>query len=53
MNRTESHWFAWGRALFAGAVVVVLVTLGVANIALYSRWHEVEDGVLWNTRTEG
>src|SRR5580765_284598 len=53
MIRTDSHWFAWGRALFAGAVVVVLVTLGVANIALYSRWHDVEDGVLWNTRTEG
>src|SRR6476620_1013167 len=53
MIRTDSHWFAWGRALFAGAVVVVLVTLGVANIALYTRWHDVEDGVLWNTRTEG
>src|SRR4030095_14669874 len=53
MNRMDSHWFAWGRALFAGAVVVVLVTLGLANIALYSRWHDVEDGVLWNTRTEG
>jgi S1-C subfamily serine protease len=53
MTRTNSHWFAWGRALFAGAVVVVLVTLGLANIALYPRWHDVEDGVLWNTRTEG
>src|SRR4030095_14198799 len=53
MNRMDSHWFAWGRALFAGAVVVVLVTLGLTNIALYSRWHDVEDGVLWNTRTEG
>src|SRR4030095_5150899 len=53
MNRMDSHWFAWGRALFAGAVVIVLVTLGLANIAMYSRWHDVEDGVLWNTRTEG
>src|SRR5436190_21649153 len=53
MNRTDSHWFAWGRALFAGVVVVVLVTLGLTNIALYSRWHDMEDGVLWNTRTEG
>jgi two-component system NtrC family sensor kinase len=53
MNRTDTHRFAWGRALFAGAVVVVLVTLGLANIALYSRWHDVEDGVLWNTRAEG
>jgi two-component system, NtrC family, sensor kinase len=53
MNRMDSHWFAWGRALFAGVVVVVLVALGLTNIALYSRWHDVEDGVLWNTRTEG
>ena len=53
MNRTETHWFAWGRSLFAGVVVVVLVALGVANIATYSRWHDVEDGVLWNARAEG
>jgi len=53
MNRSEGRWFAWGRSLFAAAVVIVLVALGVANIALYSRWHEVEDGVLWNARPEG
>ena len=53
MNRTDARWFAWGRSLFAAAVVAVLVVLGVANIALYSRWHEVEDGVLWSTRAEG
>ena len=53
MNRTDGRWFAWGRSLFATAVVVVLVVLGVANIALYSRWHDVEDGVLWNARAEG
>jgi two-component system NtrC family sensor kinase len=53
MNGTDARWFARGRSLFAAAVVAVLVVLGVANIALYSRWHEVEDGVLWSTRTEG
>jgi len=37
----------------AAAVVAVLVTLGLANIALYTRWHEVEDGVLWGERAEG
>src|SRR5581483_373539 len=35
------------------AIVVALATLGVANVALYSRWHEVEDGVLWGARAEG
>jgi hypothetical protein len=29
------------------AVGCVLVALGIANVAMYSRWHEVEDGVLW------
>src|SRR5712671_5165241 len=53
MNHSDGRRFVWGRSLFAAAVVVLLVTLGVANIALYSRWHEVEDGVLWNTRAEG
>ena len=35
------------------AVVAVLVALGVANIAMRARWHEVEDGVLWGARAEG
>jgi two-component system NtrC family sensor kinase len=43
----------WVRSALAVAVVVVLVALGVANIALYARWHEVEDGVLWGSRAEG
>jgi PAS domain S-box-containing protein len=46
-------WLAWGRSAFAVAVVLVLVTLGIANVVMYSRWHEVEDGVLWGTRAEG
>ncbi|MEK6631036.1 MAG: PDZ domain-containing protein, partial [Acidobacteriota bacterium] len=40
-------WFA------AFAVVVVLLGLGVANIAVRATWHEVEDGVLWVSRSQG
>jgi two-component system, NtrC family, sensor kinase len=43
----------WGRSAFAIVVAVVLVGLGVANIAARARLHEVEDGVLWGTRAEG
>src|SRR5215471_21723993 len=50
---TDSSWRTWGRSLFAIVVVVALAALGIANIALYSRWHEVEDGVLWGARAEG
>src|ERR1700756_746543 len=50
---SESPWLSWGRSAFAGAVVAVLFALGIANVALYSRWHEVEDGVLWDQRAEG
>ncbi len=39
--------------MFAVAVVLVLVALGIANIAMRARWHEVEDGVLWGARPEG
>jgi PAS domain S-box-containing protein len=52
-ERPEARWLAWARSLFAVVVVVVLVALGVANVATYSRWHEVEDGVLWGARAEG
>ncbi len=50
---SNSPWRTWARSLFAVAVVVALAALGVANVALYSRWHEVEDGVLWAARSEG
>src|SRR5262245_52196638 len=50
---TESAWLAWGRSLFALLVVLSLTALGIANVALYSRWHDVEDGVLWGMRAEG
>ena len=49
----EARWLVWGRSALALSVVLVLVTLGVANVALYSRWNEVEDGVLWDARAEG
>src|SRR5471032_86652 len=49
----EARWVAWGRSAFAVAVVVVLIGLGIANVTTYSRWHEVEDGVLWGSRAEG
>ena len=49
----ESRWLAWARSAFAVAIVLVLVVLGVANVTMYSRWHEVEDGVLWSARAEG
>jgi hypothetical protein len=49
----ESTWLSWGRSALAVAIVAVLLTLGVANIALRARWHEVEDGVLWGARTDG
>jgi two-component system, NtrC family, sensor kinase len=49
----ENAWIAWGRSAFALAIVTVLLTLGLANMALRARWHEVEDGVLWGSRAEG
>ncbi len=49
----ERRWTAWVRSLSAVALVAVLIVLGVANIAVRARWHEVEDGVLWATRAEG
>jgi two-component system NtrC family sensor kinase len=49
----EARWLVWGRSVFAVAVVVALIALGVANVAMYSRWHEVEDGVFWGARAEG
>ena len=42
-----------GRSVLALAVVVVLFALGAANIAMRMRWHEVEDGVLWDAPAEG
>ncbi|MEO8259239.1 MAG: ATP-binding protein [Acidobacteriota bacterium] len=49
----ETRWLAWGRSAFAVGVVVVLVVLGLENMALRSQWREVEDGVNWAPRAEG
>ncbi len=53
LSASESRWLGWGRSAFAVVVVVVLIGLGVANIEMRTRWHEVEDGVLWSARAEG
>src|SRR5712691_4756880 len=50
---SEGRWLVWGRSVFALAVVGVLPGLGIANVAVASRWHDVEDGVLWGPRAEG
>jgi signal transduction histidine kinase len=49
----EGRWLTWSRSVLAAGLVVVLVGLGIANIAMRARWHEVEDGVLWAARSEG
>ena len=35
----EARWLVWGRSVFAVVIVVLLVALGIANVAMYSRWH--------------
>src|SRR5581483_4497204 len=50
---TKGPLLAWVRSASAVVIVCVLAALGAANIALYSRWHDVEDGVLWQPRAEG
>src|SRR6187551_2380821 len=52
-HHPEARWVVWGRTLLASLVVAALASLGVANVVTYSRWHEVEDGVLWGSRAEG
>ncbi len=49
----DSLWLAWGRSVFAAMVVLVLLALGIANVQMRARYHEVEDGVLWGGRAEG
>ncbi|MES1255708.1 MAG: PDZ domain-containing protein, partial [Acidobacteriota bacterium] len=52
-ERAEPRWRVWGRSAFALAVVLLLAGLGIANIALHGKWHEVEDGAFWGARPEG
>ena len=49
----EPLWRTWARPLSVIAIVVVLVGLGIANVVMRARWHQVEDGVLWSARAEG
>jgi signal transduction histidine kinase len=49
----RAAWLAWGRSALGLLVVVALIALGIANIAVRARWHEVEDGVLWAPRAQG
>src|SRR5262245_38169793 len=53
LTGTDQDWLTLGKSALALVVVLVLVTLGIANVVLYARWHEVEDGVLWASRAEG
>jgi two-component system, NtrC family, sensor kinase len=53
LEPAEPRWRAWGRSVFALAVVIFLAGLGIANIATHSKWHELEDGVHWDARVEG
>lgn len=48
----EHPSLVWGKSAFALAVVMILFALGVANIATFGRWQEVEDGVLWGFRAD-
>jgi PAS domain S-box-containing protein len=43
----------WFRSASVGVVAVVLLGLGIANIATRAQLHEVEDGVYWADRAEG
>ncbi len=53
-ERSETaQWRGWARPLVVVAVVGVLVALGVANVVMRAKWHEVEDGVLWGARSQG
>jgi two-component system NtrC family sensor kinase len=53
VTRKESRWLSRGRTALAVAVATILLGLGIANITLRARLHEVEDGVLWGQRGEG
>jgi PAS domain S-box-containing protein len=50
---SEGGWRGWGRSVFATVIAIVLIGLGVANMATRARWSEVEDGVHWDARPEG
>src|SRR5262245_47860163 len=51
--RVESAWLAWVRPVSAVAVTLILVILGLANIATRARFNPIEDGIFWDVRPEG
>jgi two-component system, NtrC family, sensor kinase len=53
LEEPEPLWRTWARPVFVLAIVAVLIGLGIANVAMRARWHEVEDGVLWGARGQG
>ena len=52
-DRAPVSWGGWSRPALPVVVVSVLLCLGAANIASRAAFREVEDGVLWATRSEG
>lgn len=52
-EHSETRWRSWGRSAFALTIAILLGSLGAANILTRAHWHEVEDGVLWQSRPEG
>jgi len=52
-GRLESPLVAWVRPISAVAVTLILIGLGLANIATRARFNQVEDGVFWDVRSEG
>src|SRR4051812_2039002 len=43
----------WWRTALPVLVVAALLCLGLANVVSLATWGEVEDGVLWASRSEG
>jgi len=46
-------WSRWSRPALPVTVVSALLCLGIANINARATWHEVEDGVLWTSGSDG
>ncbi len=53
LGQTGFEWRAWRRSALPLTVVVALLCLGAANVISRATWREVEDGVLWVSRTQG
>jgi PAS domain S-box-containing protein len=49
----EPRWRSWLHPMAVMLIAAVLMGLGVANVVMRARWHEVEDGVLWGARPQG